>query len=67
MFQVDPRTQSSIWGVIITIVGAGWAAYAILSGGSQVFLAAMLVLSILLVGGTAALVRKRTPGEPVRR
>jgi len=67
MFQVDPRTQSSIWGVIITIAGAGWAAYAILSGGSQIFLAAMLVLSILLVGGTAALVRKRKSGEPVRR
>ena len=63
MFQVDPRTQSSIWGVIITIVGAGWAAYGILGGG-QIFLAVMLVLSIVLVGGTFVLVRKRTPGEP---
>ena len=67
MFQVEPRMQASIWGVIIVIVLAGWAAYGILSGGNQIFLAVMLVLSILLVGGTAALVRKRTPGEPVRR
>ena len=66
MFQVDPRMHSSIWGVIIAIVLAGWAAYGILGGG-QIFLAVMAVLSILLVGGTAALVRKRTPGEPVRR
>jgi fatty acid desaturase len=66
MFQVDARTQSSIRGVIIVIVGAGWAAYGILGGG-QVFLAVMMVLSILLVGGAFALVHKRTPGEPVRR
>jgi hypothetical protein len=66
MFQVDARTQSSIRGVIIIIVLAGWAAYGILGGG-QVFLAVMMVLSILLVGGAFTLVRKRTPGEPVRR
>jgi hypothetical protein len=66
MFQVDPRVQASIRGVIIVIVLAGWAAYGVLGGG-QIFLAVMLVLSILLVGGTFALVRKRTPGEPVRR
>ena len=66
MFQVDARTQSSIRGVIIIIVLAGWAAYGILGGG-QVFLAVMMVLSIVLVGGAVALVRKRTPGEPVRR
>ena len=66
MFQVDARMHSSIWGVIIVIVVAGWAAYGILGGG-QIFLAVMLVLSILLVGGAFALVRKRTPGEPVRR
>jgi hypothetical protein len=66
MFQVDPRMQGSIWGVIIVIFCAGWAAYGILGGG-QIFLAVMAVLSILLVGGTAALVRKRIPGEPMRR
>ena len=66
MFQVDPRMHSSICGVIIVIVLAGWAAYGVLGGG-QIFLAVMLVLSILLVGGAFALVRKRTPGEPVRR
>ena len=28
MIQVDPRTQSSIWGVIVVIVGAGWVSWA---------------------------------------
>ena len=60
MFQVDARTQSSIRGVIIVLVVAGWAAYGILGGG-QIFLAVMMVLSILLVGGAFALLRKRTP------
>jgi hypothetical protein len=66
MFQVDSRMQASIRGVIIVLVLAGWAAYGILGGG-QAFLAVMLVLSILLVGGAFALVRKRTPDEPVGR
>ena len=66
MFQVDSRMQASIRGMIIVLVLAGWAAYGILGGG-QIFLAVMLVLSILLVGGAFALVRKRTSGEPVRR
>jgi hypothetical protein len=65
MFQVDPRMLACIRGMIIVLVCAGWAAYGILGGG-QVFLAVMLVLSILLVGGAFALVQKRTPGEPVR-
>jgi len=66
MFQVDSRMQASIRGMIIVLVLAGRAAYGILGGG-QVFLALMLVLSMVLVGGAFALVRKRTPGEPVRR
>jgi hypothetical protein len=66
MFQVDPRMQASIRAMIIVLVCAGWVAYGVLGGG-QVFLAVMLVLSIVLVGGAFALVGKRTPGEPVRR
>jgi hypothetical protein len=66
MIQVDQRMQASIRGMIIVIVCAGWAAYAILGGG-QIFLAVMLILSILLIGGVFTLVRKRTPGEPVSR
>ena len=50
MFQVDPRMQASIRGMIIVIVCAGGAAYGILGGG-QIFLAVMLVLSIVLIGG----------------
>jgi hypothetical protein len=66
MFQVDQRMQASIRGVIIVLVCALWTAYALLGGG-QIFLAVTMVLSILLLGGTFVLVRKRTPGEPVRR
>jgi hypothetical protein len=69
MIEVDPRTRSSIWGLVAVLLGAGWAAYSI-SGGAgnpQVFLTVMVVLSILLAGGVAALVRKRTPGEPMKR
>ena len=63
MFQVDPRMQASIRGMIIVLVCALWAAYALLGGG-QIFLAVTMVISILLLGGTFVLVRKRTPSEP---
>ena len=65
MFQVDPRTQASIRAMVIVLVGALWAAYALLGGG-QIFLAVTMVLSILFVGGAFALVQKRTSGEPVK-
>jgi len=52
--------------MVIVLVGALWAAYALLGGG-QIFLAITMVLSILLVGGAFALVQKRTSGEPLKR
>jgi hypothetical protein len=64
MIEVDPRTHSAIWGLVIVVLLAGWAAYGI-SGGAgnpQVFLTVMVVLSILLVGGFLALVRRRKAG-----
>jgi len=51
--------------MVIVLVGALWAAYALLGGG-QIFLAVTMVLSILFVGGAFALVQKRTSGEPVK-
>ena len=61
MFQVDARIQSSIWGLVFVIVAASWMAYSLLGGAGnpQVFLTVVMVLSIVLIGGTAALVRKR--------
>ncbi len=58
MIEVDPRTRGAIFGLVAILLAAGWAAYGILSGG-QVFLAIMVVLSILLVGGAAVLMRVR--------
>lgn len=69
MFQVDSRIHSSIWGMIIVVVSAAWVAYSVLGGAGnpQVFLTVVMVLSIVLVGGTAALLRKRKADQPVGR
>jgi hypothetical protein len=64
MIQVNRQTKSSILGLIIVVVLAGWAAYAF-SGGAgnpQVFLTVMAVVSILLLGGVAALLRTPKAG-----
>lgn len=58
MLQVDPRTRSAIGGLIVIVLGGGWAAYGLL-GGNKVFLTIMVVLSILLVGGSVALLGPR--------
>lgn len=58
MIQVDPRTRTSIWGLVAVVLAAGWVAYGILGGG-QVFLVVMVVLSILLGGAALFLVRTR--------
>ena len=58
MIQVSPQTRSSLYALVGVILAAGWAAYGILGGG-QVFLAFMVVLTILLGSGIAALVRVR--------
>jgi hypothetical protein len=60
MIEVDPRTRSSIWGFVGVLLAAGWAAYGIL-GGNQVFLAVMVVLSIVLSGAAIYLFRARRP------
>jgi hypothetical protein len=58
MIQVDPRTRTSIWGLVAVVLAAGWVAYGILGGG-QVFLVVMVVLSILLGGAAVFLVQTR--------
>jgi hypothetical protein len=55
MIEVDPRTRSAIWGMVAVILGAGWVAYGFLGNGNTVFLAIMVILTILL-GGVATFV-----------
>jgi hypothetical protein len=61
MIQVDPRTRSAMWGFFGILLAAGWAAYGIIGGESQVFLAVMVALSIVLVGVAVFVVRVRQP------
>jgi apolipoprotein N-acyltransferase len=59
MVEVDPRTRSTIWGLVVIILGAGWVAYGFLGNGNTVFLAIMVILSIVLGAGAAFFVRTR--------
>jgi hypothetical protein len=47
--------------VVGLLLAAGWALYGIAANDNKGFLAVMVVLSILLGGGTAVLVRPRDP------
>jgi hypothetical protein len=58
MFRIDPRAHSAVWGLIVIVLGAGWATLG-LTGGNRVFLTVMVVLSIVLVGGAIALLGRR--------
>jgi hypothetical protein len=58
MFMVDRPVYSALWGLVGIVLAAGWAAYGLLGGGN-VFLTVMVVLSIVLGGGVAVLVRVR--------
>lgn len=59
MIEVDPRTRSSIMGLIAIILGAGWVSYGLLGNGNQVFLTIMLVATILLGSGAVFFLRSR--------
>lgn len=61
MFQVDRQVYSALWGFCGVLMAAGWAAYGLLEGGT-VFLTVMVVLSIVLFGGMAVLVKRRPLG-----
>jgi hypothetical protein len=61
MIEVDPRTRSALWGLVGVVLAAGWVAYGMLGDGNQVFLTAMLVLTIILGGVVTFVVRVRIP------
>jgi len=57
MIEVDARTHSTIWGLVVLILGAGWIAYGLLASGNTIFLTAMLILTVILGAGAAFFVR----------
>ena len=52
--------RSLICGVVIIILGVGWAAFAILGNGNTAFLTIMVMLCMILGVAAAVLVRVRT-------
>jgi hypothetical protein len=59
MIRVNPRTYSVIWGLIIVILGTGWAIYGFLGGG-ETFLTTIVVLSIILFGVAIIFIERRS-------
>ena len=61
MIEVDPRTRSSLYGLIGVLLAAGWVAYGMLGDGNQVFLTVMVLLSIVSGALVTFLLRPRRP------
>ena len=59
MIEVDPRTRSSLYGLIGVLLAAGWVAYGMLGNENQVFLTVMVNLSIVSGALVTFLLRSR--------
>jgi hypothetical protein len=59
MHQLGRMAFRMIWGITGVIVAAGWAVYGLVGSNSNVFLAVMVAVTIVLYGSTAVLVRRR--------
>ena len=57
--RVQMRGFVAIWGVVLLIIGAGWAAYALLGQGNGIFFGLMDGITLLLLVSMASLVRLR--------
>ena len=60
MQRISKQNVGTIWALIGLILAAGWVAYGFLGNGSQVFLAVMVIATMLLGGGAAILLRGRS-------
>jgi hypothetical protein len=60
MIQVNAQAYGAIWAFVGILIGAGWAAFGIVGGENQIFLAIMVVITMVLGGGTAVLLRRRS-------
>jgi hypothetical protein len=59
MLQLNRQAIRVLWGVIGAIVAAGWAVYGLVASDSNIFLAVMVAVTIVLYGSAAAFVRPR--------
>ena len=59
MFQVDPQTRSIMWGIVVIVLGAGWIAFGLLGNRNTIFLATMLIVTVVLGATVAFFVRNR--------
>jgi hypothetical protein len=61
MVEVDPRTRSSLYGLIGVLLGAGWIAYGIVGNENRTFLVIMILLTVLLPSIVTFVLRSRKP------
>ncbi len=61
MISIERRAYRVMWALIGLLLAAGWVVYGMAASGNRTFLIVMVVLSILLAGGAAILLRPR-PG-----
>jgi hypothetical protein len=59
MIQVDGPTLSAIRRLSLLALAAGWVVFAFVGHDSQVFLVVMVVLSMIVGSGIAAVLRRR--------
>lgn len=59
MIQVEKQQYGTIWAIIGLVLAAGWVAFGMLGNGNTVFLTVMVILSLVLGGGAAIVLRAR--------
>lgn len=60
MLQQNRQAYRALWGVVGAMVAAGWAVYGIVGSNSNIFLAAMVAITIVAYGSLAAFMRLRS-------
>jgi hypothetical protein len=58
MIVVSKQIHSAVWALITLTIGAGWVLFGLLGNGNTVILAIMIVLSMVLTGGAAILLKR---------
>jgi len=59
VFQVEDSTYRAMWQLLGLIMVAGWIAFGIIGHGNKVFLAIMVIYTVVAFAGFSALVRRR--------
>ena len=59
MFEISDSAYRAIWQLLALILVAGWIAFGMLGHGNKVFLAIMVIYTVVAFAGFGALVRRR--------